>query len=126
MKKLLKVCLFHIIDSEIFFELISVTQFFFIYNILTTHSSLLDVVHSYPPTLFPLKKLFVGPYFSLKFTPTPNRCHRRPKEFCKKQCIFCEDTDMCVERIETYRTPSPCDKGIIIFKDMFASKGCET
>ena len=90
------------------------------------HQSLSHVVYSYPPTILPLKELLVDPYFSLKFTPTPNRCHRRPKEFCKKQCIFCDDTDMCVERIETYRTPSHCDKGIIILQNLFASKGCET
>ena len=83
---------------------------------------LLETVHTYPPTHFPLKKLYIGPYFSLKYTPTPNRCHRRTKEYCKNQCIFCEDTNMCVERIETFRTPNPCDKGILTLLRVLKTK----
>ena len=71
--------------------------------------SILDTAHTYPSVLIPLEKLYVAPYSVLTFTPTPNRCHRRPKEFCTNQCIFCEDTNTCVNRIETFRSPSPCD-----------------
>ena len=71
----------------------------------------LETVHTYPSVLIPLEKLYVAPYSVLTFTPTPNRCHYRPKEFCTKQCVFCEDNKMCVERIETFRSPSPCDEG---------------
>ena len=120
-KKLPKVCTKMIYQLK---ESIIIKRVFIFHQTYHWHYRIFSsLVYTYPPTLFPLKKLFVGPYFSIQYTPTPNRCHHRPKEFCKNQCIFCEDTNMCVERIETFRTPSPCDKGIIRFSHSKHQKG---